>query len=61
MGYSDGTKVNIEMALIANGTNLIPTKPGMQGPVAKHVSEAINFFDFDAYGEKGRVDYILGA
>ncbi|ACJ17655.1 homoserine dehydrogenase [Coxiella burnetii] len=61
VAYSDGTKVNIEMALIANGTNLIPTKPGMEGPVAKHVSEAVNLFDFDAYGEKGRVDYILGA
>lgn len=61
VAYTDGTKLNIEMALIANGTNLIPFTPGMEGPQAKQVSEALKLFNFDAYHGKGRVDYILGA
>lgn len=61
VAYTDGTKLNIEMALIANGANLIPFQPGMEGPKAKHVTEALSLFNFDRYQGQGRVDYILGA
>lgn len=61
IAYTDGTKLNIEMALIANGANLIPAIPGMKGPKADHVKEALNLFDFDSYPKQGCVDYILGA
>jgi len=61
VAYTDGTKLNIEMALIGNGANLIPYTRGMQGPKAKDVSEALNLFDFDSYKQQGRIDYILGA
>lgn len=61
VAYTDGTKVNIEMALLANGFNLPPTVPGMEGPEAKDVVEALDLFDFDSYDGQGRVDYILGS
>lgn len=59
--YTDGSKLNIEMAIIGNEFNLAPFVPGMQGPACTSVEDAIGLFDFDAYGDRGRVDYILGA
>lgn len=61
--YTDGTKLCIEMALIANALGLKTTKPGMTGPQAKHVDEVLGLFDFDALWEKRQpvVDYVLGA
>jgi predicted homoserine dehydrogenase-like protein len=61
--YTDGTKLNIEMALIANAFNLQTTIAGMQGPKAKDVHEALHLFDFDTQwnNKKPLVDYILGA
>jgi len=59
--YTDGTKLNIEMALLANGLGLLPTRPGMEGPECADVLEVMTLFDFDSYGDSGRVDYILGA
>ena len=59
--YTDGSKLNIEMALVANGTGMLPLVPGMEGPACKRVEEALDAFFFDAYGDIGRVDYILGA
>lgn len=59
--YTDGTKLNIEMALLANGTGLVAPKPGMTGPACADVREVLTLFDFRAYGARGHVDYILGA
>ncbi|ABW67014.1 homoserine dehydrogenase [Desulfosudis oleivorans] len=61
--YTDGTKLNIEMAIIANACGLITTTPGMHGPRAAHVQDVFNCFDFDALWKDRRpfVDYILGA
>jgi len=61
VSFTDGTKVNIEMALIANATGLRPWCRGMEGPTAGHVSEALEKFDFTRYGDGGVVDYVLGA
>ena len=61
LAYTDGTKLNIEMCLIANAAGLTPLVPGMQGPKAEYVGEALDLFDFDAYRNQGRVDYLLGA
>lgn len=61
VAYTDGTKLNIEMALLANATGLPPWCRGMEGPPARHVSEALEKFDFTRYGEGGVVDYVLGA
>lgn len=59
--YTDGTKLNIEMALLCNELGLTPFVDGMEGPRCANVTEALDLFDFDAYGGHGRVDYILGA
>ena len=59
--YTDGTKLNIEMACIANSVGLTPVKPGMEGPLADDVREVLDLFDLKSYGKQGRVDYILGA
>jgi predicted homoserine dehydrogenase-like protein len=59
--YTDGTKLNIEMALVANATGLVPTRCGMLGPRARHVSEVFEKFDFAHLRNPGVVDYILGA
>lgn len=64
--YTDGSKLNVEMALVANATGLVPFVPGMEGPPAKDVREVLGLFDWSRYdslpdGATGVVDYILGA
>jgi len=61
--YADGTKLCVEMAVLANGLGLRTTIPGMHGPRAVNVLNVFEHFDFDAlwYGRQGLVDYILGA
>lgn len=64
--YTDGSKLNVEMALVANGTGLVPFCPGMEGPPAADVREVLGLFDWGRYdslpaGATGVVDYILGA
>ncbi|MGI8602018.1 MAG: homoserine dehydrogenase [Verrucomicrobiales bacterium] len=60
VSYTDGTKMNIEQALIGNYLGLSPFLPGMEGPACTDVREVMERFDFDKYGEQGRVDYIVG-
>lgn len=61
--YTDGTKLCIEMALVANAFDLQTPAPGMSGPRAKSVREALTLFDLNAarHSEKPWVDYLLGA
>jgi predicted homoserine dehydrogenase-like protein len=61
--YTDGTKLNIEMALLANGIGLSSPRPGMNGPRAADVREVLSLLDVAAtWREHGPyVDYILGA
>lgn len=59
--YTDGTKLAIEMACLGNSAGLVPSVRGMEGPRAASVHEALEKFDFDAYGGQGRLDYLLGA
>ncbi len=61
LAYTDGSKLNIEMSVIANEYGLTPFVPGMEGPRATKVQDVTTLFDFDKYGNQGRVDYILGA
>ena len=61
LAYTDGSKLNIEMSIIANEYGLTPFIPGMEGPQASRVQDVTTLFDFDKYGQQGRVDYILGA
>ncbi|MBN2281343.1 MAG: homoserine dehydrogenase [Candidatus Marinimicrobia bacterium] len=61
--YTDGTKLNIEMALLANAYGMQTALPGMYGPPANHVSEVFDLFDFDHLWKDKIpvVDYVLGA
>jgi len=60
--YTDGTKLAIEMALVANAVDLDLLQPGMVGPKAGNVKEALNLFDLErARALGGVVDYVLGA
>lgn len=59
--YTDGTKLHIEMAVLANALGYLPPEGGMTGPRAARVEEALQLFDLTAYGETPRIDYLLGA
>jgi predicted homoserine dehydrogenase-like protein len=60
VSYTDGSKMNIEQALIGNYAGLIPTRPGMEGPAITDIRHVLDAFDFDSYGQQGRVDYTVG-
>lgn len=61
-GYTDGSKLCIEMALLANALGLSAPIAGMCGPRVAHVREALDRFDFEAIRRSGPVvDYVLGA
>ncbi|MBK1833460.1 homoserine dehydrogenase [Roseibacillus ishigakijimensis] len=59
--YTDGTKLHIEMAVLANALGYLPPEGGMTGPRAATVQEALTAFDFSGYGDTPRIDYLLGA
>jgi len=61
--YTDGSKLCIEMALVANAFGLSTAIPGMYGPKCGHVMDALELYDLEALWEdrKPVVDYVLGA
>ena len=61
--YTDGTKLCVEMALMANALGLETDVPGMHGPKAQDILEVFELFDLDRlYASRGPVvDYVLGA
>ena len=64
VAYTDGTKLNFEQALLANGFGMLPWQRGMLGPKCDDVNEVFDKFDFtilEGMRRGGCVDYILGA
>jgi predicted homoserine dehydrogenase-like protein len=61
--YTDGTKLCVEMAVLANGLGLKTAVPGMYGPRVNDIYEVFEHFDFEALwnGQQPLVDYVLGA
>lgn len=61
--YTDGTKLGVEMAVLANALGLRTAVPGMVGPRCAHIQNIFDHFDFDAIWQdrQGVVDYVLGA
>jgi predicted homoserine dehydrogenase-like protein len=59
--FADGTKISMEMAVVANGTGLRAGKRGMYGPHCAHVKDALTLFPLDQLLNGGIVDYIVGA
>jgi predicted homoserine dehydrogenase-like protein len=62
VAYTDGTKLAMEMAIVANGKGLTLLKMGMTGPRLGSVYQALKAYDLDSARELGGVvDYVLGA
>jgi predicted homoserine dehydrogenase-like protein len=59
--FADGTKISMEMAVVANATGFGVSVRGMKGPRCEHVTEAIDCFTEDELSQGGIVDFILGA
>ena len=61
--YTDGSKLCVEMALVANAYGLSTAVPGMYGPRADNIHDVFDLFDFDALWKDKNpvVDYVLGA
>lgn len=59
--FADGTKISMEMALVANATGFKVGTRGMFGPRCAHVTEALGLFPKDQLLNGGLVDYVLGA
>ena len=59
--FADGTKISMEMAVVANATGFRVGRRGMYGPRCTHVTEALNLFPMDQLLNGGLVDFVLGA
>lgn len=59
--FADGTKISMEMAVVANATGFGVAKRGMKGPTCSHVTEAVDQFSEEDLSRGGIVDFILGA
>lgn len=61
--YTDGTKLAVEMALVANGLGMSTPIPGMRGPHAAFVRDALDLFDLDTARSSPApwVEYLLSA
>jgi len=59
--FADGSKISMEMAVVANATGFKVAQRGMLGPACEHVNDAVNVFPHEAMLEDGLVDYVLGA
>ncbi len=61
--YTDGTKLCVEMAVLANAINGMAAVPGMLGHKMKHVNEIFNYINFDEVWDRKHplVDYVLGS
>jgi len=59
--FADGTKISMEMAVVANATGFKTGKRGMYGPQCKHVTDTPMLFPREQMLNGGLVDYVLGA
>jgi predicted homoserine dehydrogenase-like protein len=59
--FVDGTKLSMEIAVLANATGLNVGKRGMFGHRCAHVKDAVNLFPKEHLLNGGIVDYLLGA
>lgn len=59
--FADGTKISMEMAVVANATGFRAGQRGMYGPRCDDVREAAPLFPREQLLDGGIVDYVLGA
>jgi predicted homoserine dehydrogenase-like protein len=58
--FADGTKLSMELTVLANATGFRVGRRGMYGPALNHVNESSSFFA-DKLLEGGMVDFLVGA
>jgi predicted homoserine dehydrogenase-like protein len=60
--YTDGSKLCVEMALVANAFGFEADVPGMHGPRAEHILDIPGLFEFERLHSEGKavVDYVIG-
>jgi predicted homoserine dehydrogenase-like protein len=58
--FADGTKLSMELTVLANASGFRVAKRGMYGPQLTHVNECSTFFA-DKLMEGGMVDFLVGA
>lgn len=58
--YADGTKLSMELTVLANALGFRVAKRGMYGPSLKHVNESTSFYR-DKLIDGGMVDFLVGA
>ncbi|MEM7207698.1 MAG: NAD(P)-dependent oxidoreductase [Pseudomonadota bacterium] len=59
--FADGSKISMEMAVVANATGFRVGKRGMYGHKCERVEQAVDVFDHKELLQGGIVDYVLGA
>ncbi|HID63288.1 MAG TPA: NAD(P)-dependent oxidoreductase [Anaerolineae bacterium] len=59
--FADGTKISMEMAVVANATGFKVGTRGMYGPHCAHVNDALTLFPMGQLLHGGLVDYVVGA
>ncbi len=59
--FADGTKLGMELTVLANGTGFRVGKRGAHGPRAKDVTEIVKLLPREQMLDGGLVDYVLGA
>jgi predicted homoserine dehydrogenase-like protein len=58
--FADGTKLSMELAVLANATGFGVGRRGMYGPALTHVREGADFYH-DKLRDGGMVDFLVGA
>jgi predicted homoserine dehydrogenase-like protein len=59
--FADGTKLSMELTVLANGTGFRVAKRGMFGHRCAHVKDALKLYPLELFCDGGLVDYLLGA
>lgn len=59
--FADGSKLNLESAIMGNATGFSPAIRGMNGYPAPHVNDLMQKYTMADFANGGLVDYVLGA
>lgn len=59
--FADGSKLNLEAAIMGNATGFAPAVRGMHGHACGHVKDLLGKFGLDDFKKGGLVEYVLGA
>lgn len=59
--FADGSKLNLEAAIMGNATGFVPQVRGMHGHAVPDVKDLIGKFSLEDFASEGLVEYALGA